>query len=157
MKFRKLVLVVMAVFALSGAMLSTALAAPHGQDVAPVDVQSELRSGAFLGLVTTELTDRIKRVLELPEDVEGLAAMGTMDGSPADGAGFLCADVVLTVDGLTLVTPKELQRFLNTKLPGDDIEIVYFREGARALVTVTLADGADFTPDGPPAWLAKLH
>ena len=34
MKFRKLVLVLMAVFALSGAMLSTALAAPRGQDEA---------------------------------------------------------------------------------------------------------------------------
>lgn len=146
----------MAVFALSGAMLSTALAAPKGQD-APTDALHEQRSDAFLGLVTTGLNDRIKRILELPEDVEGLAVMGTIDGSPADQAGFQRADVVLSVDDLTLVTPKELQRFLNTKLPGDDVDIQYVREGARAEVTVTLANGEDFRPDGPPAWLSKLH
>ena len=157
MKFRKLVLVLMAVFALSGAMLSTALAAPRSQDVAPADVRPDQRSDAFLGLVTTELSDRIKRILGLPEDVEGLAVMGTIDGSPADKAGLQRADVVLTVDDLTLVTPRQLQRFLNTKLPGDEIKILYVREGARAEVTVTLANGADFKPDGPPAWLSKLH
>lgn len=157
MKIRRSMLVLLAVVALSGALLGTALAAPRSQESATTDVRPERAEEAFLGLVTTALNDRIKQYLGLPEDVEGLGVMGTIDGSPANEAGLQRADVVLSVDDVTLVTPRELHRFLKTKHPGDDIEIVYFRDGSRAAVTVTLANGADFRPAGPPAWLTKLH
>ena len=57
MKVRRSMLVLLAVLALSGALLSTALAAPRSQESATTDVRPERAEEAFLGLVTTALND----------------------------------------------------------------------------------------------------
>jgi hypothetical protein len=160
MKVRRLVLVILAVLALSGATLGAALAAPRGQEAGGgtlADGRPERQAQAYLGLETTKLTKRIAAYLELPEEVTGLLVMGAQPGSPADGAGLVRGDVVLSIDGVVLETPGNLQRLIRSKAPGDVIEVVYYRDGARTAVSITLADAADHTPPPMPRWLNQVQ
>jgi hypothetical protein len=153
-------LVVLAVLALSGATLGAALAAPRGQE-ASGGSQADGRSGrqalAYLGLETTKLTNRVAQYLGLPEEVTGLLVMGAQPGSPADGAGLQRADVVLSVDGIVLETPANLERLIRPKAPGDVIAVTLYRDGERTTVSITLTDAADHTPPPMPRWLSQVH
>ena len=158
MKFRKLTLALFAVLALSLSMLGVASAASRGQD-APADTtnaETQLHpGGAYLGLEVTKLTNIIRRILGLPDEVDGLVVMGSHPGSPAAEAGLHRADVMLSIDGHVLVEPSQLKRFLNSKAPGDVIEVVYFRDGERHAVSITLGEMP--APQPRPEWLKKLH
>jgi len=158
MKVRKLTLALFAVLALSLSMLGVASAAARGQD-APADTtnaETQLHpGGAYLGLEVTKLTNIIRRILGLPDEVDGLVVMGSHPGSPAAEAGLRRADVMLSIDGHVLVEPSQLKRFLNSKAPGDVVEVHYFRDDARHAVKVTL--GEIPAPQPRPEWLKKLH
>jgi len=156
MRVRRLVLALLSVLVLSGAMLSVVSAAPRTQDVGET-ARHERPAKAFLGLETTKLSPRIKQYLGLPEEVVGLLVMGSIPGSPAAASGIERADVVLSVDGLVLETPKNLARLVNSKAPGDVIEVHYVHDGARATVSITLADAADHKPSRQPAWLTQVR
>lgn len=83
--------------------------------------------------------------------------MGAQPGSPADGAGLQRADVVLSVDGIVLETPANLERLIRSKAPGDVIAVTLYRDGERTTVSITLTDAADHTPPPMPRWLSQVH
>jgi len=83
--------------------------------------------------------------------------MGAQPGSPADGAGLQRADVVLSVDGIVLETPANLERLIRSKAPGDVIAVTIYRDGERTTVSITLTDAADHTPLPMPRWLSQVH
>ena len=156
MRVRRLVMALLAVLVLSGAMLSVVSAAPRAQETRET-AKHERPPKAFLGLETTKLSPRIKQYLELPEEVVGLLVMGSMPGSPAAASGIERSDVVLSVDGLVLETPRNLERFVNSKAPGEVIEIHYVHDGARANVSITLAALEDHKPPSQPAWPTQVR
>lgn len=156
MKVRKLVLVLFSVLALSGAMLSAVSAAPRAQE-ATDNRRVERPATAYLGLETTKLSRRVAQYLQLPEQTTGLVVMGSLPGSPAEAAGLQRADVVTSIDGLTLKSSGELKRFVNAKAPGDVIDVSYIREGVEASVSITLANLADHKPPSQPKWLTSLR
>lgn len=160
MKARRLVLLLMAVFALSGAMLSAVSAAPRSQEAtqeAREQARPERPAKAFLGLETTKLSAKVTQYLEASEGTSGLLVMGTIPGSPADASGLQRGDIVLSIDGLVLEAPHSLQRLVNSKAPGDVLEVAYLRDGVQATVSITLADFADHRPVPQPQWLAQLR
>ncbi len=55
----------------------------------------------------------------LVEDVE--------DNSPADTAGLLAADVILSVDGVVVASPEEFSSLLQTYTPGTSLDLVVLR------------------------------
>ena len=168
MKLRKLVLVLFAVLLIAGATLSAVLAAPRmTQEASPgdapgPDVAAQHRpdkpAHAYLGLLSQKLRDRDRQVLGVPDEVEGgLLVIGTLPGSPAQEAGLQRADVVLSVNGLTLTTPRELDRLVKSMSPGDEIEVVYWRDGERHALGIFLGDRNDHRTLPVPAWLNQLH
>ncbi len=156
MRVRRLVMALLAVVVLSGAMLSVVSAAPRAQETRAT-AKHERPAKAFLGLETTKLSPRIKQYLELPEEIVGLLVMGSIPGSPAAASGIVRADVVLSVDGLVIETPKLLERLVNSKAPGDVIEVNYVHDGVRATVSITLAALEDHKPPRQPAWLTQVR
>jgi hypothetical protein len=152
-------------------MLGVVSAANRGQDVpadadrtaaantnsaAAFDPASETSHQAYLGLEVTKLTKGIRRALELPDEVDGLVVVKGHRGSPAAEAGLKRGDVAMSFDGHTLVEPQQLRRFLNSKNPGDVIEVVYYRDGARHSVSIELGRKPNDT--GPrPEWLKQVH
>ena len=182
MKLRKFVFVFLAVMALAVASVSITLAAPRGQEAPGSSGDTPGSTGAapgngaeatgdrpvaqhrpdkpakaFLGLITKNLGDRERALLEVPHDVSGVLVIGTRPASPAAEAGLHRGDVVSSVAGIEITTPKELQRVVSSKSPGDEVDLTYWREGALHTVGIFLGDQADHRRPQIPAWLNHLH
>ena len=60
-------------------------------------------------------------------------------GSPAAAAGLRAGDVIKSVNGQAVASAEELQRLIESKKPGDKLDLSVDREGAAVTLTVTLA------------------
>jgi putative serine protease PepD len=91
--------------------------------------------------------------IELRAVPEGVAITRVAGGTPADEAGLQAAtgtatvdgreipsggDVIVEFDGQAVSTEAELQSAVDSKKPGDDVEVVILRDGDRRTVDVTL-------------------
>ncbi|HLS35327.1 MAG TPA: S1C family serine protease [Bacillota bacterium] len=80
------------------------------------------------------------RTLKLPEDVEGGIYIWSVEPfSPADEAGLTRLDVITEIDGEKILGSLELRKVLyQEKEVGEEIDIVFYRDGERRETTVTL-------------------
>lgn len=77
-------------------------------------------------------------------------------GSPAYRAGIRRGDIMLSCDGMEINTQEDLFNRIYSRRPGDEVEIVYLRKGARKTVKVTLAErGAEITAGAKTAGREK--
>jgi S1-C subfamily serine protease len=53
----------------------------------------------------------------------GAAVVGVQPGSPAELAGLAPGDVIVSVDGMPITSPAELQRVLSARHPGDQVTL----------------------------------
>lgn len=80
--------------------------------------------------------------LHLPDEVEGGVYVWNVEPmSPADRAGLERLDVITELDGEKIYNMIDLRKILyQEKEIGEEIDIVYYRDGERNEVTVTLAE-----------------
>ena len=72
----------------------------------------------------------------------GATIAGTVQGGPAAGAGLTQGDVIVSVDGQGISSPKALQSALGQHHPGDSVTIGWQdTTGQTQTATVTLANG----------------
>jgi S1-C subfamily serine protease len=69
----------------------------------------------------------------------GLRLAGTSPNSPAERAGLLPGDVVMTLDEVRVDSVYDLMYALNAHKPGDVVPVRFERDGAEQEVRVTLA------------------
>jgi len=62
-----------------------------------------------------------------------------LPGGPADEAGLLPGDVILSIDDVRVDRPQELIVAIRSRVPGDTVQITYRRSGQERTVPVTLA------------------
>lgn len=91
----------------------------------------------FLGVVPYTVSSERARELDLPES-RGVYIHSIVRGHSAEAAGLEREDVIYRMDGTDIHTNADLTRVLKRKSPGDRIEIVYYRDGRRRSVDVTL-------------------
>jgi S1-C subfamily serine protease len=72
------------------------------------------------------------------DETGGAEVADVRSGSPAAEAGLRAGDVVTAVDGETVESADDLQRLIESKKPGDELELTVERDGANRAVTVTL-------------------
>lgn len=65
-----------------------------------------------VGLALTELTDQIKKELQLDDDIEGVVVTGVLEASAADLAGIARGDVITEVDRKKVNSVKDLKSSL---------------------------------------------
>lgn len=85
----------------------------------------------------------------------GVAVTQVRNGTPAEDAGLRAAtltdtvdgqevpaggDVIVAFDGVTIITPAQLQSAVDAKRPGDNASLTIVRGGKRRTVEVTLAE-----------------
>ena len=71
-------------------------------------------------------------------DVPGLRLSGVRGGSPADVAGLRAGDVIVQLGGRVVKDLYSYSDALYSHKPGEQVEIVFLRGGARQSTTVTL-------------------
>ena len=116
---------------------------------------------AWLGVSGQDLTPSIAEALDLSV-TEGVIVGAVTDGSPADKAGITGGstdiviegtglrpggDVLLSFDGESLISMRQLAALVDAKSPGDNAKIEFLRNGDRETATVTFAP----RPDNPRA------
>lgn len=98
----------------------------------------------------------VRYTLVKPEVVEGSdapAELGAMivagnqpgqsaviPGSPADHAGLQDGDVIIQISGTPISKENTLSKIISALRPGNQVEIVFLRDGAKQTVTATLAE-----------------
>ena len=78
--------------------------------------------------------------LNLPSEVEGGVYVWTVEAlSPADHAGIKRLDVITELDGKQVMNMIDLRKVLyQEKNIGDEVEVVYYRNGERNVTTIML-------------------
>ncbi|MEO6444818.1 MAG: M28 family peptidase [Gemmatimonadaceae bacterium] len=71
-------------------------------------------------------------------DVKGLRLSGVRPGSPADVAGLKSGDVIISLGGVAVSDLNTYSDALYSRAPGDAVDVVALRGGARITLTVTL-------------------
>ena len=72
------------------------------------------------------------------ERARGVFVQSLVEGGAGEEAGLKSADVILTVDGVEVNQPNQLQRYIATRHPGDVVTLKVFRDGKTLEKRVTL-------------------
>ncbi|GLY72192.1 S1C family serine protease [Actinoallomurus iriomotensis] len=82
---------------------------------------------------------KVRTVVDLRGDVEGVGVVSVTPGGPAANAGIVADDVILSVNGVRTQTTTALSEALATLKPGQKVKAQIMRpDGARQTVTITL-------------------
>jgi len=96
----------------------------------------ETRRG-WLGLRIQEVDDRLARGLGLPE-VKGALVAGVTAEGPAEEAGILAGDIILSFNGIDVTEVDELQRLVADQPIGSEAQVVVRRNDEEMMLNVTL-------------------
>jgi S1-C subfamily serine protease len=109
---------------------------------------------AYLGIQMSDVTAELAKELDLPVDAGALIAEAT-EGGPADDAGLEGSDgtndqgvpqggdVLVEVDGETIANADDVAAAIADNSPGDEIEVVLYRDGERETAQVELGERPD--------------
>lgn len=93
-----------------------------------------------LGVTIQDLTPDLAEALAVDE-LTGAIVISVEPDTPADQAGLTAGDVIVAVDDETVEGSSDLRQKIGLRRPGDEVEIVYLRDGDRKTTQVSLADG----------------
>lgn len=85
----------------------------------------------------------------LQDHRSGAQIVEVTPGSPAEQAGLLAGDVIVSLDGQTLASAKELTRRIGARQPGQSVQLAMLRNDSPIRLAVSLA--------GPDAVIARSH
>lgn len=128
-----------AIFSPSGGNVGIAFAIPSTTARGVVD--SLVESGAvmrgWLGVQIQPVSDDIAESLGLDNAQGALVSEAQADG-PARDVGISAGDVILSVDGRDVATPRELARVIGAYAPGTNVDITVWRDGASEEMSIEL-------------------
>jgi len=95
----------------------------------------------YLGIGMEEITQKLIDEHQLDMDSpQGVHVDSVHPGTPAEHAGLLEDDILLTLDGQAVNHPNEIQSLIYDRDPGERVELLILRRGERQAVTVTLGE-----------------
>jgi S1-C subfamily serine protease len=109
---------------------------------------------AYLGIEGGTITPQLAKALNLPVK-EGAIVQSVVKGGPADKAGIeggstsatingeevnLGGDIITEIDGHEISSMNDLINVINSKKPGEEVEVKLLRDGQSKTATVTLGD-----------------
>jgi serine protease Do len=119
-----------------------------------VDVYNQLVSEGrvrrgYLGIVPQEITPQIARINKIGDGQGVLVRQLTDDASPAGRAGLQSGDVIISVNGQKVKSPRELIRRIASLPVGSIANIDYVRMGERHSAQVKLEERTEDTDRRP--------
>lgn len=101
----------------------------------------------FLGVTIRDISDEIADDNEL-ESMDGVYIQGVGEESAAEEAGLERGDVIVKVNGVTVKSSPELQEQVGLFRPGEQIDVIFLREGELKSTNVILKNGENNTELG---------
>lgn len=141
-----------AIFSPSGGNVGIAFAIPAA--LAKNVVDDLIKDGAvergWLGVQIADVSQEIAESVGLAE-AKGALINDVNAGEPAEQAGIKAGDIVISVGGEEVASSRELARKVAAHKPGEDLEIVVWRNGKTEDLTVALGrmPGADQIASAP--------
>jgi serine protease Do len=102
----------------------------------------------WLGVRIDEITEDNVAEYGLPEP-RGVGIAGVIPDQPAARAGLKAKDVVLSIDGTAIGTPRDLQRVIGRTPAGQTVRVRLIREGKEQDLPVVVGRYADPDEDKP--------
>lgn len=96
----------------------------------------------YLGVMIQPVTEDIAQAVGLSDKGGALVSAVTAD-TPAAKAGLKVGDVILSVDGKDVSTPRDLSLRIAETKPGDKADLTVWRDGGKTSVDVTTASLPD--------------
>lgn len=131
------------IFSRSGSNAGVGFAVPVNtvKRVVPSLIENGKFADPWLGIQGQSLTPLVAAELDLPVDY-GVLVQGIVQGGPADKAGLKAGeDIILSVDGSTLIGMDELIVYLSEEtVVGQSIELAVLRDGEESTLVVTLEE-----------------
>lgn len=94
---------------------------------------------AWLGVTIQDLTEELARHFNV-KPREGVVVADIVKDSPADRAGFREGDIIKKIDEKAVSQPRELQREVAKKIPGDSARLTVLRNGRERTLIATLEE-----------------
>lgn len=94
----------------------------------------------FDGVAPLELTARLRRILRLPEETQGIVVRGVYRNSPAAEAGLQQGDVIVRLAGQVVPDEAGYRRILSGLPIGQEVELVVLRDGQQGTVRLRLTE-----------------
>jgi len=91
----------------------------------------------LLGIECNEVTSYYQQFYNLPA---GIRVVTVNDGGPADKAGLVTGDIILSMDGTRVTTLDALNGALYTHEVGDTVQLVIYRGGKQLTMNLTLGE-----------------
>ncbi|MCH6257014.1 Do family serine endopeptidase [Puniceicoccaceae bacterium K14] len=101
----------------------------------------EVRRG-FLGVQISDLSPELAESFEL-DSTDGAVVDKVIEGLPAEAAGILNGDVIISVNGKKVKSRNQLRIKIGQIVPGTEVEIGYIRDGEKHTVLVNVGDMAE--------------
>jgi S1-C subfamily serine protease len=96
---------------------------------------------AFLGVEVVSADAIIAEELSLPKDC-GVLVNSVIDGFPAQKAGLQRGDVILSLNNISVKDIDSFREIMAELKPGDDVRIIYVRNGQKDIAYATLANSS---------------
>jgi serine protease Do len=101
----------------------------------------------WMGVTILPVTEDLAATYGLSE-AKGAAVTAVTNGSPAENAGLLPEDVILSADGRTIEDNSDLSRYISSKSPGSTVKLDVLRGKEKKVVSVILGTFPDETSEG---------
>ncbi|MDF1849701.1 MAG: PDZ domain-containing protein [Verrucomicrobiales bacterium] len=119
-----------------GASLGIAFASPETESAAAEGTQAE-QERAMLGVATASVSPSLRDYLGLDPGF-GIQIHDVLEGTPAADSGLETKDILVQLDNQRLISPEHLALLINTRAPGDKVELHLIRQGERTKMEVRL-------------------
>ncbi len=93
---------------------------------------------AFMGVSMTDVTEEVIKSQGLPANTTGALIAEVIKGSPAEEAGLLPMDVIVSIDDTKISSASDLQTVVQAKKVGDKINVRLIREGDQKTLVLQL-------------------
>jgi serine peptidase DegS len=93
----------------------------------------------YMGLFPDDLTNAERTAIGLDDNI-GILLISVYDGGPAATAGLLAGDVLLSINDEFILTQRQALLIVAGTSPGDEVDIVVWRNGRRFNTTVVAGE-----------------
>jgi membrane-associated protease RseP (regulator of RpoE activity) len=117
--------------------LEPAEPAPPARVVIQLGEDGERSGPGYLGVEVVELTDQLRLRFSVP-DGRGILVSEVAAGSPAERAGILAGDVLVSLGGAPVASAWEIRRTVSEAGAGNQVPLVVIRDGALVELSAVL-------------------